>query len=261
MKDELAKADSLVDASSLTSAAASVAENNTFTAEEGEAALEENGVTVNEGETVTIVVQPYMDIAITDVTINEDGSKTLTLDITPMYRTVATTATSTSDIELGTNAVEVNAEELAISESVVMTIPLPTGYAADGNLYVNHVKDGHTYVYTGNVVGNVLTFTNPHGFSEFTITSVEPVAKIGDVGFTSLQDAVNAANTGDTIELMVDGLSAVVSREVSFKVEMHGYSVNLTAGSDYTMSVSEDGTYTFTRTGGGSSSGGGGGSS
>lgn len=261
VKEELAKADSLVDASSLTDAAKSVAENNTVTVEEGKAALVENGVTVNDGDTVTIVVQPYMDIAISNVTIKDDGSKTLTLDINPMYRTVATTATDTSGIVLGTNAVEVNAEELAISDSVVMTIPLPAGYAADGNLYVNHAKDGHTYVYTGTVVNNQLTFTNPHGFSEFTITSEEPVAKIGDVGFTSLQDAVNAANNGDTIELMVDGLSAVVSREVSFKVEMHGYSVNLTAGSDYTMSVSEDGTYTFTHTGGGSSSGGGGGSS
>ena len=262
MKTALETATELVATNSLTDAAKSVAENNTVTVEEGKAALVENGVTVNDGDTVTIVVQPYMDIAISNVTINEDGSKTLTLDITPMYRTVATTATSTSDIKLGTNAVEVgNAEELAISKTVAMTIPLPAGYAADGNLYVNHVKDGRTYVYTGTVVNNQLTFTNPHGFSEFTITSEEPVAKIGDVGFTSLQDAVNAANNGDTIELMVGGLSAVVSREVSFKVDMHGYSVNLTAGSGYTMSVSEDGTYTFTHTGGGSSSGGGGGSS
>ena len=251
MKTALETATELVDTNSLTDAAKSVAENNTVTVEDGKAALEDAKIPVTDTDTVTIVVQPYMDIAITDVTINDDGSKTLTLDITPMYRTVATTATNTSDIELGTNAVEVNAEEL----------PLPADYAADGNLYVNHAKDGHTYVYTGTVVNNQLTFTNPHGFSEFTITSEEPVAKIGDVGFTSLQDAVNAANNGDTIELMVDGLSAVVSRVVSFKVNMHGYSVNLTAGSGYSMSVSEDGTYTFTRTGGGSSSGGGGGSS
>ena len=264
MKTALETATELVDTNSLTDAAKSVAENNTVTVEEGKAALVENGVTVNDGDTVTIVVQPYMDIAISNVTIKDDGSKTLTLDITPMYRTVATTATSTSDIELGEtgkNAVELYNATLTISKPVVMTIPLPADYTTETTLYVDHVKGDITYVYTGTVVNNQLTFTNPHGFSEFTITSEEPVAKIGDVGFTSLQDAVNAANNGDTIELMVDGLSAVVSRVVSFKVNMHGYSVNLTAGSGYTMSVSEDGTYTFTHTGGGSSSGGGGGSS
>ncbi|HIY37963.1 MAG TPA: S-layer homology domain-containing protein [Candidatus Agathobaculum merdigallinarum] len=263
VKEELAKADSLVDASSLTDAAKSVAENNTVTVEDGKAALVENGVTVTDGDTVTIVVQPYMDIAISNVTIEGDGSKTLTLDITPMYRTVATT--NANDIELGTNAVQLDNATLAISKPVVMTIPLPADYTTETTLYVDHVKGDITYVYTGTVESDVLTFTNPHGFSQFTITSVAPVATIDGVGFTSLRGAVDDVKEGQTIVLMADNLSAVVGREVSFKVDMNGHTgLDLTADSGYSMSVSQDGdiwSYTFTRTGGGSSSGGGGGSS
>lgn len=89
-----------------------------------------------------------------------------------------------------------------------------------------------------------------------------PVATIDGVGFTSLRGAVDDVKEGQTIVLMADNLSAVVGREVSFKVDMNGHTgLDLTADSGYSMSVSEDGTYTFTRTGGGSSSGGGGGSS
>ena len=42
-------------------------------------------------EDVTIVVQPYLNVVIDDVTIKDD-TKAITLDITPMYRTIATAA-------------------------------------------------------------------------------------------------------------------------------------------------------------------------
>lgn len=262
VKDALVEATDIevVENDVLSEAAMSVARENEVTVEQGKKALETNGVTVGGDATVSIVVQPYMDITIEDVSLSE-GSSTITLDIAPMYRTVATT--DADDIELGgegKNAVQIGEpEELTISSSVEMTIPLPKNYTEASILYINHVKNNRTYVYTGSVANNKLTFTNPHGFSQFIITSAAPVAVIGEVGFTSLQDAVNEVENNGTIKLMADNLSATVSREVTFTVDADGHTgLNLTAGSGYSMSVNSS-TYTFAFTGGGSTGGGGGG--
>lgn len=250
----------VVKGSDLSQAAMDAAQKNKITVEQGKQELEKAQVTVSEGETVSIVVQPYMAITIEDVSLS-DGSSTITLDIAPMYRTVATT--DVEDIQLdgeSKNAVQIgNAEGLNISGSVEMTIPLPENYTEASTLYINHVKNNRTYVYTGSVADNKLTFTNPHGFSQFIITSAAPVAAIGEVGFTSLQDAVNEVENNGTIKLMADNLSATVSREVTFTVDADGHTgLNLTAGSGYSMSVNSS-TYTFAHTGGGSTGGGGGG--
>ena len=218
-----------------------------------------------------IVVQPYMDIKITDVKVDDTNSaKTLTLDITPMYRTVATTANLENDDEIvlknedntQVNAVEIQGAsgELKVKEAVTVTIPLPTGFVTQGSttLYVRHIKNGRTYVYTGTVDNNVLTFTNPHGFSEFTLTSEAPAAKIGEIGYTSLQDAVDAVQNGETITVLESDETATVSRTVSFKVEAAGnITYTITPGANTTAGESNgiDGQYTFTYNGGGGGGG------
>lgn len=227
-------------------AAGTVASQNTVTTDQGKQALENENISVSDSDTVTIVVQPYLDVTLTKATSGIE--KDFTVDITPMYRTVATTDVDNIVVEgEKANAVVIGTpEELEISKTVTVTIPLPTDFVASGTdkLYVHHQKNGVQYVYEGEVVGNTLTFTNPHGFSLFTITSAAPQAKIGDVNYATLQDAVNMVENHQTITLLADG-SATVSREVTFKISENGFRVEIAAGTGYKLTQNGD-TYTIT---------------
>lgn len=227
-------------------AAGTVASQNTVTTDQGEQALENENIFVSDSDTVTIVVQPYLDVTLTKAT--SGLQKDFTVDITPMYRTVATTDVDNIVVEgEKANAVVIGTpEELKISKTVTVTIPLPADFVASGTdkLYVHHQKNGVQYVYEGEVVGNTLTFTNPHGFSLFTITSAAPRAKIGDVNYATLQDAVNMVENHQTITLLADG-SATVSREVTFKISENGFRAEIAAGTGYKLTQNGD-TYTIT---------------
>ena len=240
-----------VEGDGLTAAANTVANENTVTVAEGTEALEAAGV-VTTDETVTIVVQPYMAM---EITAANAEANTFTLNITPMYRTIATTAdVANGDIILdaadGTvNAVEIgNAKSLPVDKAVTVTIPVPdtiAGAAENNTLYVTHKN----YVYTGTVGGTTgsytLSFTNPHGFSEFTVSATNgAVAKIDDVSYTTLQAAVDEVAKGQTITLLADG-TAVVSKEVTFKVAGE-FTATITAGSGYKLSRGENGEYIVT---------------
>ncbi len=174
---------------------------------------------------VTIVVQPYLDIQITDVDATS-GSETITLDVTPMYRTVATTANLSEDSneeiilsgsgeEETVNAVQIGtAQPLTVNNTVTVTIPLPENFAQEADeLFVRHVKsDNRVYFYTGSVGSDVLTFTNPNGFSEMTISKTnDAVAEIDGVGYATLTQALNEAQDGDTVTILEDGLTATMS--------------------------------------------------
>ena len=98
-----------------------------------------------------------------------------------MYRTVATTADLDSDdkIVLEKGEGEVNAVQigdprpLEINKPVTITLTLPANFATSNEtLYIQHIKDGgRTYYYTGTVDSKNLTFTNPNGFSTFTVST------------------------------------------------------------------------------------------
>ena len=230
-------------------AAGTVASQNTVTAEEGAAALRDAGIQVNDSTSVTIVVQSYLDVTLTNATSGEQ--KNFTVDITPMYRTVATTDADNIVVfgeSTGTeaaNAVVIGSPtELAIDKAVEVTIQLPTDFTVAKTLYVHHQKDGVTYVYEGTVANNTLTFTNPHGFSLFTITSAAPQAEIDGVHYATLQDAVNAVSNGQTITLLANG-SATVSREVTFTIADGNFTADITAGSGYKL-TRDGNTYTIT---------------
>ena len=56
------------------------------------------------------------------------------------------------------------------------------------------------------------TFTNPHGFSTFTIsTESQTVATLNGDSYTSLQDALADAEDGDTVKVLKNGLTASMS--------------------------------------------------
>ena len=217
----------VVSGDGLTAAANTVAKNNTVTTNP-EVLKQLNKVLPNGSEeatadNTTIVIQPYMDISIDAVDM---AAKTVTLDITPMYRTVATTADLDSDdkivLEKGegeVNAVQIgNDAPLTITKPVTITLTLPTDFvSANGTVYIQH--KGYEYSATANASGEI-TFTNPHGFSEFTFsTERQAVAEIDGTSYTSLQAAVDDATANDIIVVKKNtgDLSATANKTVKVK--------------------------------------------
>ena len=287
LAEQLKQAEDLVPADSLSTAAGSVANNNKLTGESQEVkeALSDAQITPEEGKTVTIVIQPYMDVSIVEVS-TEGENKTLKLDIVPKYNVVATTATLTGDkpeeiviagegVEDANAAIVEKAQNLNITQPVEVTIPLPGDFVSgtDASVYVQH--KGYEYtakvIQTGDTVNETYfaVFTNPHGFSEFTITTTrEGVASTNDTVYTNFQAAVDAAQSGDTITVIkaAEGktFTATITGSVSKSVKVKndsGNSITVTInGVSQTIAdgeTSSDFTYTYTPPTGG---GGGGGS-
>ena len=193
-----------VNASALGSAASAV--GNAITDAEA-TSLKEQAKNLPSGN-VILYVQSFLDVT---PTAYDENNKTYTLDITPKYQIVASTATTADQIKLDATAADKNAvvvkkaTVLNITEPSQVSFTLPDSFvtALNGSsVYVKHTKSGgKTYIYTASLNGNTLTFTNPHGFSEFTVTTTAPVATVDDIGYKSLQDAVDAAAKGATIVL------------------------------------------------------------
>lgn len=218
---------------------------------------------------VKIVVQTYMDIKITDVKsttlTSGETTTTITLDITPMYQTIATTASVadnpativTGDSKTGNktvNAVKVGPpQELTITKPVTIVLPLPASVVGTATtLYVQH--KGYNYRGTVSTVDcsntiKLLTFTDPHSFSEFTVSATSSAAaEIGDVGYSTLQAAVDAVKDGETINILKAYETATVNRTVNFTVMPNGNTYTIAAGSNSKNSSTEANTYNITYT-------------
>ena len=256
----------VVSGDGLTAAANTVANDNEVTVGQGKAALKEANISVS-GKKVSIAIQPYMDISIDAVDME---AKTVTLDITPMYRTVATTADLDSDgkIVLEKGEGEVNAVQigdprpLEINKPVTITLTLPANFATSNEtLYIQHIKDGgRTYYYTGTVdTGTVdsknLTFTNPNGFSTFTVSTTNgAVAEVEGIGYANFQDAVDAVENGGTIEVLKSGDYSVSGNKTFSITYETGIAVTLKAATGYVLTQEGTNTYTIAYAGGGTPS-------
>lgn len=250
---------SVKDNGELAAAANTVAKEVTTTAVEGQQLLNKASITAT-AENTKIYVQTYLDIKADNVEVGTDGKITsITLDITPMFRVVASTATTAEGIVLDeTTSTSKNAvilpgseKELTNIQTMVISFELPnnfiTGTTTYPSVYVQH--KGHEYTATVTKDANnklIATFTNPDGFSEFTISSTSTaVAKIGDNSYTTLQAAIDAVKDNETINVTGDNLSATVSGNKSFTVT--GNTVTLIAASGYTLTKDVAGKYTVSR--------------
>lgn len=122
-----------------------------------------------------------------------------TLDITPKYDVVVV---GTKD---GATAEKVVASDtLKVTNATNVSIQLPADFVENTDtLYVQH--KGHEYdaAVTANNGVYTANFTNPHGFSPFTISKTsQTVATIGTDKYTSFADAVNAVAANGTIEII-----------------------------------------------------------
>ena len=226
--------------------------------------LKAAGVTPSEGQPVTVYVQPYLDIKVTDAKIDSSKTTELTMEINPMVKKVASTATNAKDIKLPTdegttNAKVLSTEKVTVTTPVTITIPLPTGLVSDTTkpIYIKHVKEnGATFVYEATVTETsgtyYATFTNPNGFSTFTVTATNPaVAKIGSVGYTTLQAAVDAAKDGETVEI-VGGTTPYTatmsgsSRTITVKNTTSGEIKVTINGTKETIAIEKTATFSYT---------------
>ena len=223
-----------------------------------------------EATNVTVVVVPRLEVA---VEAYNPTNQTMTLEIEAVYDIKATT--NLNDMkeqgDVGVNNEDVNTVTLTkragtldtTGTEVVISIPLPSGFVSSGDsVYIQHKG----YEYTANVTSSgsgdgttyTATFTNPHGFSEFTIsTTSQAVAMVGGESYTDFQAAVDAAPNGGTITipltaiLPTEGLSATISgssnKSVTVKNETSNeVTVNIN-GNSQTL-AGNGGTYSFTYT-------------
>lgn len=180
-----------------------------------------------------------------------------TLDITPKYDVVVV---GTKD---GATAEKVVASDtLKVTNATNVSIQLPADFVENTDtLYVQH--KGHEYdaAVTANNGVYTANFTNPDGFSEFTISKTsQSVAKVGNNKYTTLQNAIDAAQTGATIVLQKDCTEKVTVAGKSLTINRNGKTfgeANVTVGSNCTKEVKNDTiVVTYTKPSSGSSSGG-----
>lgn len=237
--------------------------------------LIEKATTV-QGNNKKLYVQSSLKV---EPTAYNETTKTLTLDITPQYRIVASTAATADGIELGDNGKNAEVVQdytpMNITKATVVTMELPAGFAVDNGakLSIQHTKSNGKVVeyYTGTVTEqsgkHLLTFTT-NGFSPFVISV--PAASIGENVYPTLQAAVDSVESGKTIKLeqaVAANTKVTVAKTIKFTVDTNSMTFakeNIAAGANTTVKVTGDAspyTYEFTYTkpssgsSGGSSSG------
>ena len=224
-------------------------------------------------QSITVVVQPYLKVDVTEVNTTD---KTMSVNISALYDVIATT--DPDNIRLSTegenaaNAVTLKEKQaMSVSKPVTIKLPLPSNFDTAGDkLSIKHTKEnGSVEYYTGTVTtdentNKFVTFTT-NGFSPFVIYAASAnVASIGDAPnqkvYPTLQAAIDAVQNNETIILLKDTNEKVtVSKAIKFTLAGKDYlKGSISAGSRYSMTTSEttsgDTKYTFTYVGGGSSS-------
>lgn len=173
-----------------------------------------------------------------------------TLDITPKYDVVVV---GTKNSATAKKVVETNT--LNVTKATEVSVQLPADFVTNTNgLYVQH--KGHEYdaavtdnngVYTAN-------FTNPHGFSPFTISKTsQTVATIGTDKYTSFADAVSAVPANGTIEITGGTSPYTGTANKTFTVK-NSTSADITVNGQ-TIKKNESYTFKYTHSSGGSSGG------
>ena len=221
-----------------------------------------------------IVIVPSLETNISEYTISGDDT-TLTIDIEAVYTTYETAKDITDASEVIANADDADkVKEIGSGtlntegKPVKVTFEVPSNFAnALGanteNTLENavEVKVGHThndknYEYPGNLyydgIGKYfVTFTNPNGFSPFTVYKAsKAVASINGKNYTDFQSAIAELANGDTVVILNnDNMTAQLSKEMTFTLDKNGHSGFITfkvaQGLTYTYSDKGDGKYEY----------------
>jgi hypothetical protein len=209
--------------------------------------------------TVTVTHEVYLEVKATGYEAGEDGSsKSLTLEIEPKYNVVATVSaesTETKKITLAEN------QDAKVSGTVEVFVELPDNFTDSETAYITHEHENEsgstvTYYYKGTIdKDNVLTFTNPNGFSTFTISTKAPegswINRSGEGAkeFNSLQKAVDDVQDNEIISFEADNDDTIyIGRTVTFTLD-GPFKGKVVASNIYTTVTSDenkDGSVTYT---------------
>lgn len=173
-----------------------------------------------------------------------------TLDITPKYDVVVV---GTKDGAVAKKVVA--SDTLKVTNATNVSIQLPADFVENTDtLYVQH--KGHEYdaAVTANNGVYTANFTNPHGFSPFTISKTsQTVATIGTDKYTSFADAVSAVPANGTIEITGGTSPYTGTANKTFTVK-NGTLADITVNGQ-TIKPTESYTFKYTHSSGGSSGG------
>ena len=221
---------------------------------------------------VKIVYQTYIDVEVKDAAKENSTFTELTVELTPMYRVIAAKSGVTDyhvDVDKNTpeaiNAVQIVGEQpLTLTGKYEVTLQLPNGFVvpSDNKLSIKHQKSSGVEYYTGTVdttSGTKMVTFETNGFSPFTISAV--AAYVGTTAYPTLQEAANAANSGDTIVVKNGAshdLTFTATKFVKVKNETGAAVTVKFNGTDKKFGNGETETFSYTKpssSSGGSSSG------
>ena len=221
---------------------------------------------------VKIVYQTYIDVEVKDAAKENSTFTELTVELTPMYRVIAAKSGVTDyhvDVDKNTpeaiNAVQIVGEQpLTLTGKYEVTLQLPNGFVvpSDNKLSIKHQKSSGVEYYTGTVdttSGTKMVTFETNGFSPFTISAV--AAYVGTTAYPTLQEAANAANSGDTIVVKNGAshdLTFTATKSVKVKNEPGAAVTVKFNGTDKKFGNGETETFSYTKpssSSGGSSSG------
>ena len=218
-----------IDHSAITEAAEEAAEENKVvpTKEQAKELNKLSGISGTTVDDVAIVVQTYYDVAIEEVKVENNKTSSITVDITPMQQTVATTddvIENKDDIKVGENAVKVgDPVPVKITEPVEITLKLPSScFTVGQKVYITHKASAGTVIYEATVAADyTITFKTTHGFSPFTIstTAADVKASVGTDNYADLQSAVNYMGKNAVVTVKAPDQEAVVNFATTFTVK------------------------------------------
>lgn len=233
--------------------------------------LQEVDLTIT-SDKVKIVYQTYIDVEVKDAAKENSTFTELTVELTPMYRVIAAKSDVTDyhvDVDKNTpeaiNAVQIVGEQpLTLTGKYEVTLQLPNGFVvpSDNKLSIKHQKSSGVEYYTGTVdttSGTKMVTFETNGFSPFTISAV--AAYVGTTAYPTLQEAANAANSGDTIVVKNGAshdLTFTATKSVKVKNETGAAVTVKFNGTDKKFGNGETETFSYTKpssSSGGSSSG------
>lgn len=154
-------------------------------AQAGIITVEENNgeVSVKTGDNndadIRVVEKTYLEVEIKKYE-QTDGNMEITLNITPMKQTVATAESEGTELNSENSVPIAQAEKVKITDMTTVTVGIPAELAqaaggAGKTLFVKHTHKGIAYEYPATINGNAAdgytaTFSNPNGYSEFTLS-------------------------------------------------------------------------------------------
>lgn len=131
-------------------------------------------------DNVRIVEKNFMNVAVTGYE-NSGGNISMTFNITPMVQKAATTADENEILDDKNSVALAAPEESKIEGATTLSFLIPSELAIEaggsGNtVYIQHTHEGVNYEYPATVMYDTssreyyITFLNPNGYSEFTLS-------------------------------------------------------------------------------------------